>query len=79
MRSEQNLMELRATGRGQDGVRWGSQLLGKFGYLANGLASNGLPPDQPAARSAEDPARRLRKHQAELDGSWGKTSRCSTS
>ena len=32
-------MELRATGRGQDGVRWGSQLLGKFGYLAGGLAA----------------------------------------
>jgi hypothetical protein len=36
---EGNLIELRATGRGQDGVRWGAKLLGKIAYLANGLAS----------------------------------------
>jgi hypothetical protein len=33
------LIELRSTGRGQDGVRWGSKLLGKINYLVNGLAS----------------------------------------
>ena len=36
---EGTLIELRSTGRGQDGVRWGSKLLGKINYLANGLAS----------------------------------------
>jgi hypothetical protein len=36
---EGNLIELRSTGRGQDTVRWGSKLLGKINYLANGLAS----------------------------------------
>jgi hypothetical protein len=36
---EGNLIELRATGRGQDGVRWGAKLLGKITYLASGLGS----------------------------------------
>jgi hypothetical protein len=39
MAVEGTLIELRSTGRGQDGVRWGSKLLGKINYLANGLAS----------------------------------------
>jgi photosystem II stability/assembly factor-like uncharacterized protein len=41
---EQDLVELRATGRGQDGVRWGSKLVGKMGYLANELASADFKP-----------------------------------
>ena len=36
---EGTIIELRSTGRGQDTVRWGSKLLGKISYLANGLAS----------------------------------------
>ena len=36
---EGNLIELRSTGRGQDGVRWGAKLLGKLNYLANQLGS----------------------------------------
>jgi photosystem II stability/assembly factor-like uncharacterized protein len=36
---EGTLVELRSTGRGQDGVRWGSKLLGKINYLATELAS----------------------------------------
>src|SRR4029450_10358591 len=36
---EGTLIELRSTGRGQDTVRWGSKLVGKINYLANGLAS----------------------------------------
>lgn len=39
MAIESTLVELRATGRGQDGVRWGAKLYGKIVYLANGLAS----------------------------------------
>src|SRR5262245_21285667 len=41
---EGNLVELRATGRGQDGVRFGSKLVQKFGYLANGLQSGDFKP-----------------------------------
>ena len=40
---EMNLIELRLTG-GQDGVRYGSKLISKFNYLANGLASGDFRP-----------------------------------
>jgi hypothetical protein len=36
-------------GRGQDGVRWGSKLVQKFGYLANGLASADFKPTNQTA------------------------------
>lgn len=41
---EQTLMELRLTGRGQDGVRFGAKLHGKLLYLANGLMSGDFKP-----------------------------------
>ncbi len=41
---EMNLVDLRLTGQGQDGVRFGSKLLSKFGHLANGLASSDYRP-----------------------------------
>jgi len=44
--AEMNLVDLRITG-GQDGVRYAAKLLGKFGYLANGMAgSDYRPTDQ---------------------------------
>src|SRR5262249_58263302 len=42
--AEGSFVELRTTGRGQDGVRWGSKLVQKFGYLANGLAGGDFKP-----------------------------------
>jgi photosystem II stability/assembly factor-like uncharacterized protein len=65
---ERNLIELRATGRGQDGVRWGSQLVGKFGYLAGGLASTDFRPTNQQLEVQKVLEERLRKHQADLDG-----------
>src|SRR4029434_3584678 len=41
---EGQLLELRTTGRGQDGVRFGSKLVQKIGYLANGLQSSDFKP-----------------------------------
>ncbi len=41
---EMNLMELRTTGRGQDGVRFGAKLYSKLTYLAGGLMSNDYRP-----------------------------------
>ncbi len=41
---EGQLVELRATGRGQDGVRWAAKLVQKLGYLANGLQSGDFKP-----------------------------------
>ncbi|MCC7034744.1 MAG: hypothetical protein IT179_18125, partial [Acidobacteria bacterium] len=42
--AEMKLIELRVTGTGQDGVRFGAKLLQKFGYLANGIASSDYRP-----------------------------------
>ena len=41
---EMNLVDLRQTGRGQDGVRFGAKLISKLGYLANGIASSDFRP-----------------------------------
>jgi photosystem II stability/assembly factor-like uncharacterized protein len=41
---EMNLVDLRLTGTGQDGVRFASKLLSKFGHLASGLASGDFRP-----------------------------------
>ena len=41
---EMSLVELRATGRGQDGVRFGAKLHSKLTYLAGGLMSNDYRP-----------------------------------
>ena len=49
-RCRRTLIELRSTGRGQDGVRWGAKLLGKLNYLANGLAS---ADDRPTSQQLE--------------------------
>ena len=64
---EQNLVELRLTGRGQDGVRWGSKLLGKFGYLANGLASADFRPTSQQAEVQKVLEERLRSYASQLD------------
>ncbi len=46
---EMNLVDLRLTGRGQDGVRFGAKLLSKLNYLANGISSSDYrPTDQHA-------------------------------
>lgn len=41
---EMNLVDLRQTGTGQDGVRFGSKLLAKLGYLGSGLAGGDFKP-----------------------------------
>lgn len=41
---EMNLVDLRLTGGGQDGVRFGSKLIAKLGYLANGMSSSDYKP-----------------------------------
>ena len=69
---ERNLIELRLTGRGQDGVRFGSQLLSKFGYLANGLASGDFRPTDQQLEVQKVLADRLRRHRGEADGIFGK-------
>ncbi|MEO7964204.1 MAG: sialidase, partial [Gemmatimonadaceae bacterium] len=41
---ETKLVDLRLTGGGQDGVRFASALIGKLGYLANGMAGTDYRP-----------------------------------
>ena len=46
---ELTLIDLRQTGTGQDGVRFGSALLSKLGYLANGVSVSDFRPTTQAA------------------------------
>ncbi|SPE24608.1 Glycosyl hydrolase, BNR repeat-containing protein [Candidatus Sulfopaludibacter sp. SbA6] len=41
---EENLIRLKATGRGQDTVRWTPELIDKIGYLANEVESSDFQP-----------------------------------
>jgi hypothetical protein len=65
---EMNLIELRNTGRGQDGVRWGAKLHGKISYLANGLMSGDFRPTAQQVEVKKELEDRLRRHASDLDG-----------
>jgi photosystem II stability/assembly factor-like uncharacterized protein len=41
---EMHLVDLRLTGGGQDGVRFGAKLISKLGYLANGMSGSDFKP-----------------------------------
>lgn len=41
---EENLIQRKQTGRGQDTVRWPARLVSKLTYLASGVASSDFPP-----------------------------------
>ena len=64
---ERNLVELRTTGRGQDGVRFGAQLLSKINYLAGGLASADFRPTNQQLEVQKGLEEKLRAHQREVD------------
>jgi hypothetical protein len=64
---EQQLVELRATGRGQDGVRWGSKLVQKFGYLANGLQSADFKPTNQQVAVQKDLEDKLKASQTQMN------------
>ena len=69
---QQNMLELRTTGRGQDGVRFGARLLSKIGYLANGLASADFRPTDQQLEVQKVLRDDLRKQQAALAALVGK-------
>jgi photosystem II stability/assembly factor-like uncharacterized protein len=64
---EMKLVELRLTG-GQDGVRYGSKLISKLNYLANGLASNDFKPTSQQIEVQKVLEERLNSVLNELDG-----------
>jgi photosystem II stability/assembly factor-like uncharacterized protein len=64
---EMNLVELRMTGAGQDGVRYGSKLISKIGYLANGIASGDFKPTDQHLEVQQLLGEQLRTHLAALN------------
>ena len=64
--AEGTLVELRATGRGQDTVRWASKLVQKLGYLANGLQSADFKPTNQQVAVQKDLEDRLKNSQGQL-------------
>ena len=50
-----NLVDLRQTGGGQDGVRFGAKLISKLGYLGERDGGERSQADEPAWRGAADP------------------------
>jgi hypothetical protein len=63
---EMNLVELRTSGRGQDGVRFGAKLYNKLTYLANGLMSNDYRPTAQQLAVQKLHQQRLRELQGQL-------------
>ncbi len=64
---EMSFVELRSTGRGQDGVRWGAKLYSKLNYLANGLASNDYRPTDQQVEVHRGLKEQVRRHQMSLN------------
>jgi photosystem II stability/assembly factor-like uncharacterized protein len=64
---ELNLVDLRQTGAGQDGVRFGSKLIAKIGYLANGMSSGDFKPTNQHGEVQTILATELRTHLRTLD------------
>ena len=64
---EMELVDLRLTGRGQDGVRFGSKLIAKLAYLANGIAGSDYRPTEQQAEVQRLLGAQLRGHLAALD------------
>jgi photosystem II stability/assembly factor-like uncharacterized protein len=65
---EMALVELRATGRGQDNVRFGAKLHSKLTYLANGLMSNDYRPTAQQLEVQKLHQQRLKELQGRLTG-----------
>jgi hypothetical protein len=64
---EMNLVDLRQTGAGQDGVRFGSKLIAKIGYLANGMAGGDFKPTNQHIEVQQILSAELRTHLAALN------------
>jgi len=64
---EMNLVDLRQTGGGQDGVRFGAKLVSKLGYLANGISSSDFKPTDQHGEVQKLLNSELRAHLTALD------------
>ncbi len=64
---EENLLQLRLTGTGQDDVRWPNKLIGRLGYLASAVQTADFSPADQHHEAYETLAADLRRTQGELD------------
>jgi photosystem II stability/assembly factor-like uncharacterized protein len=64
---EMNLVDLRQTGAGQDGVRFGAKLVSKIGYLAGGLSGGDFKPTNQQLEVQQILRDELRGHLRTLD------------
>jgi photosystem II stability/assembly factor-like uncharacterized protein len=64
---EMNLVDLRQTGGGQDGVRFAAKLISKLNYLAGGVGSSDFRPTNQHGEVQQILGEQLRTHVAELE------------
>ncbi len=64
---EEDLIQLRVTGTGQDNVRWPSKLVERLGYLGQSTAIGDFPPTDPARAVHAVLQQELAEQQAALD------------
>ena len=68
---EMNLVDLRQTGAGQDGVRFGSRLMSKLNYLSNGLAVNDFKPTDQQGEVQTLLNTQMRQHLTAIESLFG--------
>jgi photosystem II stability/assembly factor-like uncharacterized protein len=64
---EDNLIQRKLTGQGQDTVRWPPKLISKINYLANGIASGDFPPTSQQREVKAMFEEQLTSHRRRLD------------
>jgi hypothetical protein len=64
---EENLIQLKLTGTGQDAVRWPAMVVGRLGHLANGVAVGDFPPTDQEREVHRLLKERLERYQGELN------------
>ena len=70
--AELNLVDLRQTGTGQDGVRFGAKLISKINYLANGVSGGDFKPTDQHLAVEKVIAAQLKQVQSLVDGLRGR-------
>ena len=68
---EMERVDLRLTGNGQDGVRFGSKLIGKLGYLVNGLTGSDFRATDQQVEVQGILTQQLRQHLTALESLMG--------
>jgi photosystem II stability/assembly factor-like uncharacterized protein len=64
---EENLIQLKLTGTGQDAVRWPAMLVGRLGHLADGVAVGDFPPTDQEREVQQLLEESLERYRSELD------------